>query len=546
MSSGKRILVVDDEPRNLVVLSALVKSLGHFPETVNDGPKALEMISPDTALVLLDVMMPGMDGFEVAGRIRDLADVGDIPIIMVTALTSKEDRLRAAAAGANDFISKPVDKTELQIRMASLLRMKEAQDAVKRHRAELETIVQKRTAALVESEQRVRQLYAESKVREELYSSVLNSSADAVLVTDIQGVTQYISPSFTEMFGWNTYEANGTCIPFVPRSALECTEAMIHGIIRDGRPVVGFETRRLTKDGTERDISVSASVYHDHLGKPEGLVFILRDITAFKVLERARARAVHHVSHELATPLAVVRAAFSRLLDDDLSAEARPAVMRRIERNLDRLRNIQTTVGEIVTPRPYNPRPMEVLPTISAIVDDIRAHSRHRAVTVEPAVQADQTDIIDPLALRKIIWTLTKNAIENTPDEGKVWISVGNTNDGICLQVRDCGVGIAPEDERFIFEPFHHTQQTDQYSTRSYFDFNAGGKGLELMHLKIMSDTGAFAVSFKSRRCRHIQENGHVCPGRISSCGYVGGIDDCVQSGGTTFAAVFSRPRPRP
>ncbi len=148
MNQPKRILIVDDEKLNRELLEDLVVSFRHKPEMAEDGVEAIAKLKLDIDLVLLDVMMPVMDGFEVARRIRQDPDTSDLPIVMVTALTSKEDRLLAVQAGANDFIIKPVDKTELQVRMESLLKMKEAQDGIKRHQAMLEETVQKRTASL--------------------------------------------------------------------------------------------------------------------------------------------------------------------------------------------------------------------------------------------------------------------------------------------------------------------------------------------------------------------------------------------------------------
>jgi DNA-binding response OmpR family regulator len=106
----------------------------------------------------MDVMMPGMDGIEVVRRIRENRELYDIPIIMVTVLYDRDTRLRAVQAGANDFIAKPIDILEVSVRIQSLLKMKEAQDEIKRHRAELEETVEKRTAALLESEKRFRTL----------------------------------------------------------------------------------------------------------------------------------------------------------------------------------------------------------------------------------------------------------------------------------------------------------------------------------------------------------------------------------------------------
>ena len=148
MNHPKRILIVDDEEENQELLKTIVKSLGHEPEIARDGFEALAKLKLDIDLVLLDITMPRMDGFDVVRQIREDPDLSNLPVLMVTALTSKSDRLRAVEAGTNDFISKPVDMTELQVRVKSLLRMKEAQDVVKRHKEELEKMVERRTESL--------------------------------------------------------------------------------------------------------------------------------------------------------------------------------------------------------------------------------------------------------------------------------------------------------------------------------------------------------------------------------------------------------------
>ncbi|HXD21589.1 MAG TPA: HD domain-containing phosphohydrolase [Vicinamibacterales bacterium] len=144
----KRILIVDDEEPNRELLVAMVESLGYEADVARDGVEALAKLHLDVDLILLDVMMAGMDGFQVAQRIRRDPQGGDVPIIMVTGLTSREDRLLAVEAGANDFISKPFERIELRVRMASLLRMKEAQDALRLQQRELELLVERRTASL--------------------------------------------------------------------------------------------------------------------------------------------------------------------------------------------------------------------------------------------------------------------------------------------------------------------------------------------------------------------------------------------------------------
>ena len=137
MDKPKRILIVDDVEVNRELQESIITALGYESEMAENGVEALAKLKLDIDLVLLDVQMPGMDGFEVARRIRQDPEVEHIPIIMVTALTSREDRLRAVEAGANDFITKPIDKTEVKVRTDILLKMKEAQDAIKQHEADL-------------------------------------------------------------------------------------------------------------------------------------------------------------------------------------------------------------------------------------------------------------------------------------------------------------------------------------------------------------------------------------------------------------------------
>ncbi len=123
------ILMVDDEPVNRKILSAMLTTEGYNVLEADNGFKALELLEehpPD--IILLDVMMPEMDGFEVCRRIKGRKDLRLIPVLMVTALQDKIHRQQALEAGADDFLSKPIDRTELIIRVKSLVRIKHYSD----------------------------------------------------------------------------------------------------------------------------------------------------------------------------------------------------------------------------------------------------------------------------------------------------------------------------------------------------------------------------------------------------------------------------------
>ena len=131
MQDQASILVVDDERSNFDVIEMLLLKDGHRLSYLPDGEEALNYLQhtqPD--LILLDVMMPRMSGIDVCHQVRETLHLTHIPIIMVTALNAKEDLARCLAAGADDFISKPVNRLELQARIRSMLRIKQQYDAL--------------------------------------------------------------------------------------------------------------------------------------------------------------------------------------------------------------------------------------------------------------------------------------------------------------------------------------------------------------------------------------------------------------------------------
>ena len=142
------ILVADDDEMIRTLHAVFVRGFGYQLEIAADGIEALAKIALGVDLVLTDAHMPNMDGFELARRIRETRSSQQLPIVMVTSLEAREDRLRAYESGINDFINKPVDHTELQLRLKWLLELKSAHDQLSASKENLERSVELRTREL--------------------------------------------------------------------------------------------------------------------------------------------------------------------------------------------------------------------------------------------------------------------------------------------------------------------------------------------------------------------------------------------------------------
>ncbi|UCE46835.1 MAG: response regulator [Phycisphaerales bacterium] len=150
------VMVVDDNQQNRELLQAYLEDLDCQTVPAGDGPEALEILAkegPD--LILLDVMMPRMSGFEVCRRIKNDPKTADIPVIMVTALNEFGDIERGIDSGTDDFLSKPVNKLELLTRVKTMLKLKHLTDKLERTLAYLSEIEKQAQVAKSESDNRL-------------------------------------------------------------------------------------------------------------------------------------------------------------------------------------------------------------------------------------------------------------------------------------------------------------------------------------------------------------------------------------------------------
>ena len=307
-TSNATILVVDDNASNRKLIEGHLEAAGYSAMTADGGAQAIELFAAAPAdLILLDILMPGMDGFETCRRIRQLRRGDTTPIVFLTALDEAEAQAKAQEAGADDFLTKPVRGLELLLRVRSLLRIRQLQDEIERKNAALRVSAEARADR---SEQRYRTLFA--------------ASNDAILVHEPSGRILETNVRAAEFLGRDCDELRGMFLADLHTpEAFANARAASAALESTGREVFEIEFRR--KDDTTFPAEVSATRFDlDGVSAVQGIV---RDITERKQAERrlAETRAREQAATDLLRLVSRAQESFisgrnPRLVFDDMLA----------------------------------------------------------------------------------------------------------------------------------------------------------------------------------------------------------------------------------
>jgi signal transduction histidine kinase len=310
-------------------------------------------------------------------------------------------------------------------------------------------------------------------------------------------------------------------------------------------------------------------------------------------LNRAKDKALNHLSHELCTPLSVIQGnvrLLKRKMGDLPLTPIKPEIFLSLGKNLDRLLEIQRETDQIVrshqeledhwflkeadrrlTRRQQDRELPEDMLTywqilkswlseqegvrraaftkrvrlysfLRLLLESLKVQSAHREILFELRGPEDLICPVEPRSLGEALVSLVKNAVENTPDGGRVVVAIDKEDQRVILGVQDTGVGISGENQKYLFDGLFPTQETDLYTSKKPYEFNAGGKGLDLLRTRLASRRFGFEVGVQSERCRHLAQKEDLCPGKISLCRFCLGPEDCLTNGGSLFTLTFSAP----
>ena len=325
--------------------------------------------------------------------------------------------------------------------------------------------------ALIDSEERYRQLYEKAKKDEEIYRSLIHSSADAIVMYDMKLKVRYISPSFTQIFGWEIEDVEGKSIPFIPDSENERTEEIIKALVQYGIPCRGFETKRYTKDGRLLEVSISASCYEDHEGNRAGILAIMRDATETKKLHAQLQHAqrmesigtiASGVAHNFRNILAGI-SVNSQLLQ--MKEPSNPAVLEATERiNTSVTRGSRLVSGLMQFARKQETDRFKTVNLADIIQDtcDLVRKSFDKKIEVKVDLAKKLLIAADTAGLNQVIMNLSTNARDAMPNGGVLSIKAKKVSEHAELTITDTGHGMDEETIKKCFDPFFTSKEVDR------------------------------------------------------------------------------------
>ncbi|MDB5968470.1 MAG: diguanylate cyclase [Hydrocarboniphaga sp.] len=324
------ILIVDDEAQNRKLLEALLWPEGYLTLSAANGEEALALIAqraPD--LILLDIMMPGMNGYQVAGILKADPATSNIPIIMVTAHTERGARLAGLDAGAEDFLTKPVDRAELWLRVRNLLRLKTFGDFLRNQSLLLEQQLQQlqlRTAGL------------------QRFRAAMDTTADAIMLVSRSSMRFIeVNMQASVMLGYTREELFQLGPAQLGAGTPEQMERMYDAIISGDRSYEVSETQLRRKDGSELQVEA-----HRHAQRSGGdwiIVAIVHDISERKEAEKR----LHYMAHYDALTGLPNRRLFYETLKKTLAhAAERSWLVAVLFVDLDHFKDVNDTLGHTI------------------------------------------------------------------------------------------------------------------------------------------------------------------------------------------------------
>ena len=464
------ILIVDDTPTNLEMLFDFLGDSGFTVLVAEDGESAIaraEYAPPD--LILLDILMPEMDGFETCRRLKGNELTKDIPIIFMTALSDTVDKVKGLNLGAVDYITKPLQHEEVLARIELHLKLRNLTKELQEQNLHLE-------AEICERKQ------AEQKIREQ--AALLDIATDAIILRDWDNIIHYWNQGAEHLYGWKAEEAigkNANQLLYKPETVSQLQN--IHKSLAESGSWQG-ELHQITKEGKAIIVASRWTLMRDKDGQPKSILTVNTNITEKKLLESKFLRAqrlesvgtlaggIAHDLNNILTPI-LTAAQLLQLKYSNID-ERSQQLFKTIESNAKRGAALVKQVLHFtrgVEGKRTIVQVNHLFSEIQQIVEETFPKSIELATNIKPNLWAV---IGDATNLHQVIMNLVVNARDAMPNGGTLSISAENlfidqqyarmnldacVGPYIAITIADTGIGMPTEILDRIFEPFFTTKE---------------------------------------------------------------------------------------
>lgn len=471
------ILIIDDNITNIKVIARYLNDNDFITIVARNGETGLERArfsQPD--LILMDVLMPGMDGFETCRCLKADEFTKDIPVLFMTVLSETSDKLKGFESGGVDYVTKPIQEEEVLARITTHLNLRKLQKRLEEKNAKLH-----------------------------FQAMLMDQIKDSIFATDIEGRITYINQAAARSFNKTQKEVIGRTVCVLGESPEynAVQNKIINKTLSDGKwqgKVVNYD-----KSGTEHIFETRTWLIHDKNGEHEGMVSISTDITeqanmqdallkakeAAEIASKAKGSFLANMGHELRSPLNSI-IGFSRIMarDKNLSSE--------YQKNLDVIHrsgeHLLSLIDDILNMSSINAGNATLAEEdfdIYSLMDDMRNMFRlkadEKALRLDFYLAPDLPRYVrtDETKLRQVLINLFSNAIKFT-NEGSVICRLSsatttNNQQSIYFEVEDTGSGIDHDELPNIFEPFMQAREGRKSGKGTGLGLSISQKYVQLM-----------------------------------------------------------------
>jgi signal transduction histidine kinase len=444
------ILIVDDKPENIFSLKTLLE-IHKFPvDTASSGEDALKKVLRNAyALIILDVQMPGMDGFEVAEAITGYSKAKDIPIIFLSAVnTDKRFITKGYASGGIDYVTKPIDPDILLLKVKTFYRLYEQTKQLNEAQTALQEEIEFRKKAQAELDEKNAEL-----------QSILESLPQIAFTANASGKVEYVNEQ------WYRYSTSPLLFPTTHPDDTAFKQDWEKSLEKGDAFEKEVRIKQFSDDNYRCNLLRIVPVKeNDQIVKWVGTY---TDIEEQKQSEQKKDEFISIASHELKTPLTSIKA-YVQLLERTIEKPEEENNIRYIKRTqvqIDKLSNLINDLLDISKIESgklqFNKKEFDFNTLLENTIEILRQTNTTHAI-VRTGSHEPMPVFGDEVRIEQVIINYLNNAIKYSPGANEVRVHVSIQEDEVKVEVTDTGIGIPAEKQSSVFNKFYRADDTMQ------------------------------------------------------------------------------------